>query len=247
MATKIRLDLFLLERGLADSRSQAQALILAGAVFVNQQRVDKPGSKVAQDSAIEVKSRPEFVSRAGGKLAGALEFFQLEVEGKICLDVGASTGGFTDCLLQRGARRVFAFDVGTNQLVYKLRTDPRVVCREQFNCRNLTPDDLEQDVNFAVVDVSFISLTLILPPMLRCLQAQGGDLLALIKPQFEAPREQIGKGGIVRDEQVRQDCVSKIRRCIEAEGAQWRGVVDSAVKGSDGNQELVAWVSLDAH
>lgn len=237
---KQRLDQLLHSRGLADSRSQAQALILAGEVTVSGQRVDKPGQKVPVEATIEVREKPPFVSRAGGKLAGALDHFGVSPAGKTCLDVGASTGGFTDCLLQRGAAKVYAFDVGTNQLVWKLREDPRVISREQFNCRNLTPNDLGEPINLGVTDVSFISLTLILPPMLRCL-GPGGQILALIKPQFEAPREAIGKGGIVRDEAVRQACVSKIRQCIEAHGARWLGVIDSAVIGSDGNRELVAF------
>ena len=181
-------------------------------------------------------------SRGGLKLEGALQAFPVSVQGKVCLDIGSSTGGFTDCLLQNGALRVHAVDVGTNQLVWKLRNDPRVIVREQFNARYMQPEDLGEPVQLIVSDVSFISLTKILPAAYRCL-AEGGDLLVLIKPQFELQPEDIGPGGIVRDPKLHQRAIDKIRTFVTQElGKQWMGLADSPIKGMEGNREFLAWL-----
>ena len=238
----MRLDQAMVERGLCDTREQAKRLVLAGEVSVDGRRVDKPATKVAGESEIGVKARPPFVSRGGIKLAGALDEFGVDVAGKVCLDVGASTGGFTDCLLQRGAAKVYAFDVGTNQLAWKLRSDPRVVSRERFNVRHMKPEDVGEPIDLAVFDVSFISLTLVLPPVFSVLRPDG-DIVCLIKPQFELSRDEVGKGGIVRDEALREQAVEKIRTFCVGEGKAWREVVASSIAGTDGNQEYLAWVT----
>ena len=206
---KQRLDVLVAQLGLCDSREQAQRLILAGEVSVKGQIITKPGTKVDDTLPVTVKNKPRYVSRGGLKLEGALKAFPVKAEGKICLDIGSSTGGFTDCLLQNGALRVHAVDVGTNQLVWKLRNDPRVVVKEQFNARYMTPADLGEKVQLIVSDVSFISLTKILPAAYDCLE-EDGDLLVLIKPQFELQPEDIGPGGIVRDPALHQRAVDKI-------------------------------------
>lgn len=239
---KQRLDLLLVSRGLVDSREQAQRLILAGEVLVKDQPVTKPGTKVDDALPLTVKNRPKYVSRGGLKLEGALQAFPVKAEGKICLDIGSSTGGFTDCLLQNGALRVHAVDVGTNQLVWKLRSDPRVIVKEQFNARYMTPADLGEKVQLIVSDVSFISLTKILPAAYDCLE-EGGDMLVLIKPQFELQPEDIGPGGIVRDPALHRRAVEKIRLFITEElHREWMGVADSPIKGMEGNKEFLAWL-----
>ena len=239
---KQRLDVLVVSRGLCDSREQAQRLILAGEVSVKDQVVTKPGTKVDDSLPIAVKNKPRYVSRGGLKLEGALKAFPVSVEGKVCLDIGSSTGGFTDCLLQNGALRVHAVDVGTNQLVWKLRTDPRVVVKEQFNARYMTPEDLGEKVQLIVSDVSFISLTKILPAAYACLQ-DGGDLLVLIKPQFELQPEDIGPGGIVRDPALHRRAVDKIHDFVVNElHREWMGVADSPIKGMEGNTEFLAWL-----
>ena len=239
---KQRLDVLVVSRGLCDSREQAQRLILAGEVSVKDQVVTKPGTKVDDTLPIAVKNKPRYVSRGGLKLEGALKAFPVSVEGKVCLDIGSSTGGFTDCLLQNGAQRVHAVDVGTNQLVWKLRTDPRVVVKEQFNARYMTPEDLGEKVQLIVSDVSFISLTKILPAAYACLQ-DGGDLLVLIKPQFELQPEDIGPGGIVRDPALHRRAVDKIHDFVVNElHREWMGVADSPIKGMEGNTEFLAWL-----
>ncbi|MCQ2367047.1 MAG: TlyA family RNA methyltransferase [Akkermansia sp.] len=239
---KQRLDVLVVSRGLCDSREQAQRLILAGEVSVKDQVVTKPGTKVDDSLPIAVKNKPRYVSRGGLKLEGALKAFPVSVEGKVCLDIGSSTGGFTDCLLQNGAQRVHAVDVGTNQLVWKLRTDPRVVVKEQFNARYMTPGDLGEKVQLIVSDVSFISLTKILPAAYACLQ-DGGDLLVLIKPQFELQPEDIGPGGIVRDPALHRRAVDKIHDFVVNElHREWMGVADSPIKGMEGNTEFLAWL-----
>ena len=228
--------------GLCDSREQAQRLIIAGEVTVKGQAVTKPGTKVDDSLPIVVKNKPKYVSRGGLKLEGALQAFPVKAEGKVCLDIGSSTGGFTDCLLQNGAIRVHAVDVGTNQLVWKLRTDPRVVVKEQFNARYMTPADLGEKVQLIVSDVSFISLTKILPAAYDCLE-EGGDMLVLIKPQFELQPEDIGPGGIVRDPELHQRAVDKIRDFVTNElHREWMGVADSPIKGMEGNKEFLAWL-----
>lgn len=239
---KQRLDILVAAQGLCDSREQAQRLILAGEVSVKGQVITKPGTKVDDTLPISIKNKPKYVSRGGLKLEGALKAFPVSVEGKICLDIGSSTGGFTDCLLQNGALRVHAVDVGTNQLVWKLRNDPRVIVREQFNARYMQPEDLGEPVQLIVSDVSFISLTKILPAAYRCL-AEGGDLLVLIKPQFELQPEDIGPGGIVRDPKLHQRAIDKIRTFVTQElGKQWMGLADSPIKGMEGNREFLAWL-----
>jgi len=237
---KTRLDLILVERGLAESREKAQRLILAGSVRLRGQTADKPGRLCDAESAIEVVRGARFVSRGGEKLEGAFQTFGLNVEGLICLDVGASTGGFTDCLLQQGAAKVYAFDVGRGQLDWRLRNDPRVVVREGLNARFLEPQDVPDSVRFAAVDVSFISLTLILPPVTKVV-ASGAQLVTLIKPQFEAGREQVGTGGVVRDPAVREEAIGKIKAFgMDRLGLEWIGVRESPLRGPAGNVEFLA-------
>lgn len=236
---KDRLDNLVVARGLAESKEQAQRLILAGLVRVGGHPATKAGHKFPEDAAIELEARPRFVSRGGDKMEGAFTAFGLQVTGLACLDVGASTGGFTDCLLQHGATRVIALDVGRDQIHWKMRQDPRVVVIEGFNARRLTAADLPFQPQFAVVDVAFISLQLILPPMSAVLPA-GAELVSLIKPQFEAGRENV-PGGVVRDPAVRDAVVATIRAFGEANaGLQWLGVVPSPLLGPEGNVEFLA-------
>lgn len=227
---------------MCDSREQGKRLVLAGEVKVDGRVVDKPAERFGEDAVVEIKEKPKFVGRGGLKLEGALDHFGIEVAGWTCLDVGASTGGFTDCLLQRGAARVHAVDVGTNQLVWKLRNDPRVVVKEKFNARHLEEKDLGEKVRLAVMDLSFISLTKVLPSVFGVLE-KGGEVVCLIKPQFELRREDVGMGGIVRDEELRQRAVEKIRVFVSKDfGREWKGVVPAAISGMDGNQEFLAWI-----
>jgi 23S rRNA (cytidine1920-2'-O)/16S rRNA (cytidine1409-2'-O)-methyltransferase len=237
-----RVDAMLWARGLCDSREQAKRLILAGKVRSGDRLIDKPGMRLPEDAPLEVKEKPRYVGRGGLKLEGALAEFGVDPTGCVCLDVGASTGGFTDCLLQHGARRVHAIDVGTNQLVWKLREDPRVIVKEQFNARHLTEADLGETVRLVVMDLSFISLTKVLPAV-RSVLEPGGAIVALVKPQFELEREDISKGGIVRDEALRQRAVEKIRLFCSGElGLVWKGCIASPITGMDGNQEYLAWM-----
>ena len=242
MAKGERLDVAVVSRGYCDSREQARRLILAGEVKVNDQVVDKASRKVGVDDLIELKTKPKYVSRGGFKLEGALDHFGVDPKGWVCADIGASTGGFTDCLLQRGASRVYCFDVGTNQLVYRIREDERVIAREKFNARYLTPEDIGEPIQLAVMDLSFISLTKVLPAVFGVL-ADDGMVICLIKPQFELDREDIGKGGIVRDDAMRQKAVDKIHNFVRDERREWRGVTESSITGTDGNQEFLAWIS----
>jgi 23S rRNA (cytidine1920-2'-O)/16S rRNA (cytidine1409-2'-O)-methyltransferase len=238
---KTRLDQALVQRGLCDSREQAKRLIIAGEVLMNEQPATKPGLPVPDDAVLRVKQAPKYVSRGGFKLEGALDYFGVVVKDRVCLDIGASTGGFTDCLLQRGAARVYAFDVGTNQLVWKLRSDPRVVARENFNVRHMQPGDVPEPVDMIVADVSFISLTLVLPPALEILKP-GGDGVVLIKPQFELSRGEVGKGGIVREPELHAKACAKIETFIKSRpDLEWRGLVESSIQGTDGNREFLAW------
>jgi 23S rRNA (cytidine1920-2'-O)/16S rRNA (cytidine1409-2'-O)-methyltransferase len=242
LVKKDRLDALMFNRGMCDSREQAKRLVLAGEVKVDGQMVDKPAEKFGEDAVVEIKEKPRFVGRGGLKLEGALEAFGIDVTGWICIDVGASTGGFTDCLLQRGAVKVHAIDVGTNQLVWKLRNDPRVISKEKFNARHMEPRDIGEKVRLAVMDLSFISLTKVLPAVFGVLE-EGGEVVCLIKPQFELDREDIGKGGIVRDEELRERAVEKIRKFISEEhGKTWKGVIPASISGMDGNQEYLAWI-----
>jgi 23S rRNA (cytidine1920-2'-O)/16S rRNA (cytidine1409-2'-O)-methyltransferase len=235
-AERKRLDLMLVERGLAESRQKAQAMILAGEVVVERQRAQKAGSLLPETAHIEVQSRlQKYASRGGLKLEGALEDFHVSPEGKICLDVGASTGGFTDCLLQGGAVRVYAVDVNTDQLSWKLREDSRVL-RIEKNARELRAEDLPEPVDLLVADVSFISVTKILPGAVACAKP-GAELLILIKPQFELQREDVGKGGIVREEELHEKAIASVRRTAEALGLSIAGVAPSHLPGAEGNQE----------
>lgn len=239
---KTRLDQFLAESGRCDSREQAKRLILAGEVVVDGATAAKAGMTVTGEEEIIIKDKPRFVGRGGLKLEAALEAYPVNVEGAVCADIGSSTGGFTDCLLQRGAAKVYAIDVGTNQLVWKLRSDPRVEVMEQRNARHLAPGDLAEKVDIVVIDVSFISLTKILGPAFGLLKP-GGDLICLIKPQFEVRREDVGKGGIVRDESLHSGVVEKIRAFTTGElDKVWRGSMDSPISGADGNREFLAWL-----
>lgn len=236
---KERLDVLVVERGLAESRTRAQALILAGQVVVDDQRVDKPGTRVSLDAELRLKGEVlPFVSRGGLKLEAALKQFGIDVAGAVCADIGASTGGFTDCLLQRGAARVHAIDVGYGQLHEKLRTDARVVSRERVNARHLTDEELPEPVRVIVIDVSFISLTLVLPGVLPKL-APGGVLVALVKPQFEVGPQQIEKGGVVRDAQARQAAIDRIAAFVVDQGLTLVGTMDCPVPGPAGNVEAL--------
>jgi 23S rRNA (cytidine1920-2'-O)/16S rRNA (cytidine1409-2'-O)-methyltransferase len=234
-----RLDQLLVERGLADSRAKAQALILAGEVFVAGQKAAKPGHTLPVDSRVELAHRPPYVGRGGLKLAAALDGFGIAVQGRTCLDVGASTGGFTDCLLQRGAARVFAIDVGAGQLDWKLRSDPRVVVREGLNARYLRSGDLGEPVDLAVCDVSFISVTLILPALVPLLK-EGGEMVILVKPQFEVGRGQVGKGGIVRDPQRHAEACARVDRAVRQLGFR-TSLMESPILGAEGNREFLLY------
>lgn len=247
--TKIRLDQLLHQRGLSPSREKAKRAVMAGEVLVDGQKVDKPGTQVKDDAELRLLGNPEpFVSRAGRKLAAALDHFALDPAGMRCLDVGASTGGFTDCLLQRGAVHVVALDVGTNQLDYSLRSDPRVTSIEQVNARHLAESDLEGPFDLVTLDLSFISLTKVVPPLLVFLQ-EGSLLLPLVKPQFEVGRELVGKGGIVRDPEVRRSVVERRVGQLSELGLgtlhlQALGTFDSPVHGTEGNRETFALFRL---
>ncbi|NTX01595.1 TlyA family RNA methyltransferase [Myxococcus sp. CA051A] len=236
---KERVDVLVVERGLAESRTKAQALILAGLVVVDDQRVDKPGSLIPVEAELRLKGEVlPYVSRGGLKLKGAIDRFGLDVRGKVAADIGASTGGFTDCLLQHGAVRVHAIDVGYGQLHEKLRKDDRVRSRERVNARYLTDEDLPEKVGVIVIDVSFISLTQVLPSVLRFLEP-GGLLAALVKPQFEVGPDRVGKGGVVRDAAARQDAIDTVTAFVREQGLTVRGLMDSPVPGPAGNVEAL--------
>lgn len=242
--SKQRLDMLIVERGLAESREQAQRIIMAGQVTIDGNVATKAGHRFDTGAAISVKSLPRFVSRGGEKLQAALDHFHIAVNGRVCLDAGASTGGFTDCLLQYGAARVFAVDVGRGQLHWKLRNDPRVVSLEGVNARHITADLFPCRPEFAVADVSFISLTKVLPAVKNVL-TDSAELVTLIKPQFEAGRAQIEKGGVVRDPSVRQEVIDRIRAFGQSElGLSWEGCVTSPLKGPAGNVEFLAYWRL---
>ncbi len=240
---KLRLDKLLVERGLADSREKAQALVLAGQVVVGERKAEKPGALVAADASLRVLEGLRYASRGGLKLEAALDAFGICVASKVCLDVGASTGGFTDCLLQRGAARVYAVDVGAGQLDWRLRTNPRVVVREKVNARRLSPEHIGEAVDFVCVDVSFISATLILP-RLPALMKNTAESVVLVKPQFEVGRAQVGKGGIVRDPQLHAAAVEKVRAAAEVCGLRASGQIASPILGSEGNQEFLLYLQL---
>jgi len=236
---KERLDKLLVARGLAESREKAQALILAGEVYVEGQRVDKAGTKVPQEARIEVRREVlPYVSRGGLKLEHALKAFGLKVEGLVCADLGASTGGFTDCLLKHGAQKVYAVDVGRGQLHFRLREDPRVVVMEGINARYLKAEDLPEPVDLITIDVSFISLTKILPAAVKLLKP-GGLIVALIKPQFEVGRGRVGKGGVVRDPALHQEVIAKIKDFAQELGLEVLGLTESPLLGPAGNKEFL--------
>ena len=246
MGAGVRLDRLLVDLGLAPSRERAQRLILAGEVLVGDRPATKPGTMVAADAPLRLRRPPsDYVSRGGEKLAGALDAFGLEVAGQVALDVGASTGGFTDCLLRRGARRVFALDVGYGQLAWTLRQDARVTVLERINARRLEASMLGEAPDLATVDVSFISLALILPAVAAVLQP-AGSVVALVKPQFEAGRGQVGKGGVVRDPTVRAAAVARIRDEAQTLGLTVRGESDSVLAGPKGNREVFLWLARPA-
>jgi 23S rRNA (cytidine1920-2'-O)/16S rRNA (cytidine1409-2'-O)-methyltransferase len=238
-AGKQRLDLLLVGRGLAESREKARALVLAGLVLVDGQPAGKPGHSVSPQSRIELLAKPPYVSRAGKKLEAALDAFGIRVSGKICMDVGASTGGFTDCLLQRGAKRVYAIDVGGGQLDWRLRNDPRVVVRERVNARYLKFEDIGELLDLAVCDVSFISATLIVP-RLAALLHERGEMVILVKPQFEVGRGQVGKGGVVRDPELHQAACVRVEEAARGLGFRC-DLVESPILGAEGNKEFLLY------
>ncbi len=241
---KERLDVILVRQGYAPSREKAKALLMAGTVFVDNQREDKAGTLFDESKIkIEVKGRTlPYVSRGGLKLERAIGQFPITLQGKVCMDIGASTGGFTDCMLQNGAGKVYAIDVGHGQLDWKLRSDERVVCMEKTNFRYVTDEDIAEPIDFASVDVSFISLTKILIPARKLLQ-QGGEMVCLIKPQFEAGRDKVGKKGVVRDRNVHIEVVHRIVDYADMIGFSLRGLTYSPIKGPEGNIEYLMWIA----
>jgi len=238
-----RIDKLLVERGLAETRTKDQAMVMAGVVLVDEQRVEKPSQQFHATSSIRIKGADDptsrYVGRGGLKLEGALREFQIDVMGLTCLDVGASTGGFTDCLLQNGAQKVFAIDVGHNQIDWRLRNEARVEVREGINARFLTPDDFPQKFDLAVMDVSFISATKVLPAIVPLL-VEGGSLITLIKPQFEVGRGEVGSGGVVRDPAKRARAVAAVNAAARALGLQVVRVIESPIQGAEGNVEFLA-------
>ncbi|MBA4701618.1 MAG: TlyA family RNA methyltransferase [Ruminococcus sp.] len=236
---KERLDILLVKRGLAESREKAKAVIMSGNVFVEGQREDKAGSAFSQEVQIEIKGNLlPYVSRGGLKLEKALARFDVNVKGKVCTDVGSSTGGFTDCMLQNGATKVFAIDVGRGQLDWKLRQDSRVVCMEKTNIRYVTPEDIGEPVDFSSIDVSFISLTKVLEPIRNYLK-ENGEIVALIKPQFEAGREKVGKKGVVREKSTHHEVIEKVAVYANSIGFEVKNIDFSPIKGPEGNIEYL--------
>jgi 23S rRNA (cytidine1920-2'-O)/16S rRNA (cytidine1409-2'-O)-methyltransferase len=241
---KIRLDRLLVDRGIVESRERGQALILAGQVLVNGLKRDKAGALVPEDADIRVTGEQlPYVSRGGLKLEAALREFAVDVAGKTALDVGASTGGFTDCLLQHGCRKVFSVDVGYGQMAWKLRQDQRVVAIERTNIRQIDPTIVSEPVDIVVIDVSFISLDKVLPSIMRFLNP-ASELITLIKPQFEVGRDKVGKGGIVRDEAAREEVVARVRAFVQEQGFDVKGVIPSPITGQDGNVEYLLYAVL---
>lgn len=242
MSNKTRLDVLLTEQGLQESRQKAQATIMSGLVFVNGQRVDKPGTAVPNDAKIEIRGNTlKYVSRGGLKLEKAMAEFPIELNGCICGDIGASTGGFTDCMLQNGASKVYSVDVGYGQLAWKLREDPRVVCMERTNARYLTHEQIPQELDFASVDVSFISLGLILPALDGLLSPEG-EAVCLVKPQFEAGREKVGKKGVVRDPAVHLEVLEAFLRHAKENHFTVLGITYSPIRGPEGNIEYLGYL-----
>lgn len=240
---KKRLDMLLVERGLAETRQKAQAIIMCGQVYVEGRKTDKAGAPVPEDAPIEVRGGGlRYVSRGGLKLEKALSVWPISLEGTVCADIGASTGGFTDCMLQNGAKKVFSVDVGYGQFAWKLREDPRVVCLERTNARYLTQEQIPDPLDFFSVDVSFISLNLILPP-LRPLMAGGGQAVCLIKPQFEAGREKVGKKGVVRDRGVHREVLEGFLTHAANAGFGVKDITFSPIRGPEGNIEYLGWLT----
>ncbi|NLJ88106.1 MAG: TlyA family RNA methyltransferase [Epulopiscium sp.] len=244
MSSKERLDVLLVKKGFFDSREKAKRSIMAGLVFVDGIREDKSGVKVREDALVEVKETMKYVSRGGYKLEKAIDSFEIDLENKICLDIGASTGGFTDCMLQKGAKKVYAIDVGYGQLAWELRTDERVVCMEKTNIRYVKEEDLEDEGDFASIDVSFISLSKVLKVVMNLLK-ENGEIVALIKPQFEAGREKVGKKGVVRDPKVHEEVIINVIEYGLTEYLYLKGLSYSPIKGPEGNIEYLAYFSKD--
>lgn len=239
---KLRLDQYLCQNGLVASRERAKALIMAGVVFVDEQKVDKPGTPVREGARVEVRGHDiAYVSRGGLKLEKAMQVFPLTPAGKVCMDIGASTGGFTDCMLQSGAAKVYSVDVGHGQLAWKLRNDERVVCMEKTNFRYMVPSDIQDALDFASVDVSFISLTKILIPA-RNLLKESGRMVCLIKPQFEAGRDKVGKKGVVREPEIHREVIAKVIDFADLTGFSVQGLTYSPVKGPEGNIEYLVFL-----
>jgi len=239
---KERLDVLLVEKGFFHSREKAKGSIMSGTIFVDGQRVDKPGMKINNESFIEIKGNPlPYVSRGGLKLSKAVEVFGLDLNSKTCIDIGSSTGGFTDCMLQQGATKVYAIDVGYGQLDFKLRKDPRVVVMERTNIRNVTLQDIEGKVDFISIDVSFISLKLVLPVAKKLLK-DSGTIVVLIKPQFEAGREKVGKNGVIREPKIHKEVISDVLAFIQKEEIGIKSLAFSPIKGPKGNMEFLAYL-----
>jgi len=245
LGKKERLDKLMVQRGLVPSREKAQAIIMAGMVRVDGQLARKPGQMVKEDVKIEVLGDPiPYVSRGGVKLEAALDRFSVPVEGKICMDVGASTGGFTDCLLQRGAERVYAVDVGWGQLHWKLRNDPRVVVLERRNIRYLPKEEIPEGIDLATIDTSFISLKLVIPAVLKFLKEQA-EIIALIKPQFEVGKGEVERGGVVKDPRKHEKVIREIREFVQSLGLSPQGVMESPLLGPKGNREFFIYIKKD--
>ena len=242
---KERLDVLLVNRGLAPSREKAKAMIMEGNVFVENEREDKAGASIDTEASIEVRGNTlKYVSRGGLKLEKAMSHFGIRLDGKICMDIGASTGGFTDCMLQNGAKKVYAVDVGYGQFAWKLRQDERVVCMEKTNIRYVKPEDIADRLDFASVDVSFISLTKVLEPA-RELLNEGGEMVCLIKPQFEAGREKVGKKGVVREKSVHEEVIEKVSAFAQSHGFSILNLEYSPIKGPEGNIEYLVHIRKD--
>ncbi len=240
---KTRLDKLLVERGFAPTRERAQAMVVAGRVLVNEQKVDKPGTAIAEDAVFRLLGDdPRYVGRGGLKLEAALKHWGIDVAGRFCVDVGASTGGFTDCMLQHGAARVLAIDTGYGQIAQSLRSDARVSLMERTNARLLKPGDLPEGISFLAMDVSFISATLVLPPVFVAAGDSLKEAVILVKPQFDAGREFVGKGGIVRDPLGHQVAIDRVRECVVGLGGREIEVIDSPILGAEGNKEFLLHV-----
>ena len=245
MGKKLRLDVLLVQRGLQESRQKAQATIMSGQVFVDGQRVDKPGAPVTEDAEIEVKGGLRYVSRGGLKLEKAMALWPVHLEDAVCMDIGASTGGFTDCMLQNGAAKVYAVDVGYGQLAWKLRSDPRVVCLERTNARYLSHEQIPEEPDFSSVDVSFISLKLILPAIAGVLR-DGGQVVCLIKPQFEAGKEKVGKKGVVRDPAVHREVLEHFLERAKENNFTVIDITYSPIRGPEGNIEYLGFLQKNS-